>query len=284
MKPLLNFDPVEHKYRIETNGEPLELVSVTTLIHMYMPEFETKEVLDRITQEAIKDPNHTYYAMSQSDILNLWEFKSEIGRARGSVFHNHVETYLKKELEYQTGLRSRKPSRIPTSINHTKGTAVDITKQWSGFMNFRDAHPWILYQCEQCIYSLEDRLAGTPDAVFKDPTVEGGYILVDWKTSKELRREFKTAKYARFFTHWSIMNFPALNYWEYALQVNIYSYMLGLQGIKITKMFVIRFGDDCGDMCYQMNEMPFLTVQVDNLMKSRRSELNAALAKNNPNT
>lgn len=268
----INFDEEKHRYWSEINGEAQEYTSVTTLLKQYTPTFDTHAVIDRLLASAADKPDHKYFALSSDEIASQWEHKSDISRAKGIIFHKTVETYLLKEQEYFEGKRKTKPTKDPACIKNTKTTAIDITNHWKGFLNFRKECPWKLYNTEQIIFSPRDLLAGTPDALFHDPETPGSLILVDWKTSKPLETEFKNKKYAEYFTHWSIMHLPTLNYWHYALQINIYAYMLEQKGLKISKRLVLRFGEDCGKDNVEYYYMPDLSKEVSNLLSSRRAE------------
>lgn len=274
MKKELNFDEKEHRYWIQKDDNNVAVyTSVTTLLKEYVSDFDTEEVLDRITKKAADDPDHRYFALSKQEIKETWDLKSDIACLKGTIFHKVLEAHLVKEVDYLEGRRKTKPSNNPACIKNTSSTSIDLTKSWQGFLNFREQFPWRLYSSEEMFFLDDDEIAGTPDAIFHDPNNPGCYIVVDWKTSKPLVAQFKNVKWAKYYNHPALSHIPELNYWSYALQVNIYAYMINkCKGLKITEMVVLRFGEDCGDLYFEYYRMPDLQMDVKNLMFLRRQE------------
>lgn len=272
MEAEINFDEESHRYWSQREDQTIEYTSVTTLLKEYVPEFDAEEVLRRLTKAASDDPDHRYFALSKQEILARWDHKSEVACIRGTIFHKTVEAHLCKEAEYLAGKRKTKPGELPATIKNTASTSIDLRKCWEGFLNFRNHFPWKLYSSEEMFFLEEDRIAGTPDAIFHDPNDPEGYIVVDWKTSKPLVTEYKNKKFAEYFNHWSLAHIPTLNYWVYALQINLYAYMINKRrGLKITEMVVLRFGEYCEPYGFQYFRMPDLQKEITNLLDSRRS-------------
>lgn len=273
MEAEINFDEASHRYWSKRNSKTIEYTSATTLLKEYVPEFDTQEVLRRLTMAASDDPEHRYFALSKQEILDQWEHKSEVACIRGTIFHKTVEAHLCKEAEYLQGKRKTKPNKLPATIKNTASTSIDLKACWEGFLNFRSHFPWRLYSSEEVFFLDEDEIAGTPDAIFHDPNDPEGYIVVDWKTSKPLVSQFKNPKFKEYFTHPAIAHIPTLNYWVYALQVNLYAYMINKRkGLKITEMVILRFGEDCGEYGFNYYRMPDLQKEIGELLAARREE------------
>jgi hypothetical protein len=76
-------------------------------------------------------------------------------------------------------------------------------EQFAAFVN---DHPhWSIYRVEWQLFDEDEKLAGTPDAVFVD-TLTNGYVLVDWKRVRDIVGYNKMA--------------------IYSLQLNLYAEML----------------------------------------------------------
>lgn len=273
MEEEINFDEESHKYWTQEGDETLVYISVTTLIEKHVPEFNTNEVLKRLMVSASDNPQHRYFALSKQEIVDRWDFKSETACLRGTIFHKTIEAYLCKEAEYLQGKRKTKPGKLPATIKNTASTIIDLNKHWEGFLSFRKHFPWKLYSSEEPFFLKEFLIAGTPDAIFHDPKDPEGYIVVDWKTSKPLQTEFKDSKFNEYFTHPVLKNIPALNYWKYALQINIYAYMINKKkGLKITEMVILRFGEDCKAHGFEYFRMPDLQKEVEIFLQDYTEE------------
>ena len=74
---------------------------------------------------------------------------------------------------------------------------------------------------EFIVFSERLRLAGTIDVLAKRK-IQLGVYLFDWKTNKKIVKANKYRKYAKF----PIEHLPDNNYTKYALQLNLYEYLL----------------------------------------------------------
>tara|TARA_R110002072_G_scaffold45565_5_gene126941 strand:- start:147998 stop:148828 length:831 start_codon:yes stop_codon:yes gene_type:complete len=275
MENPVNFDPVKHRYYVEDVDGEIEYISVSNYINTLKTPFDRTGVLDRIMIAARDKPGHKYHMKSKSDILTEWEENGKLASARGTLLHFCIETYLKEEA------LGEKPNCFPVAVQESQDTDSDLVAYWRGFVNFRAAYPWKLTFSERILASSEYKIAGTPDVLFEDPDHPGYHILVDWKSTKPLKKE--VTRYTKYFTHWAVMNLPDTNYWSYCLQLSLYSMMLKEQGYKISRACVVRFGHGTGNSLYEITEMDFLDANIKNLLCSRKLEIKIYNQKNEDN-
>jgi hypothetical protein len=89
--------------------------------------------------------------------------------------------------------------------------------------------------------------------------------IYDWKRCKEIT---KTNRGGEFATNPIIEHFPDTNYWHYALQLNIYKYILQTKyGKTITDLYLIVLHPDAKN--YQRIKLPNIQSEVDELFKER---------------
>ena len=86
------------------------------------------------------------------------------------------------------------------------------------------------------------------DALFKH---EDKYIICDWKTSKEIKKE---NEYENALTK-CISHLPNANFWHYSLQLNYYKYILEKKYyIKVEKMILVNLLKDSYTI-YEIDDM-----------------------------
>ena len=144
------------------------------------------------------------------------------------------------------------------------GEPVDQTSDHMRlFLSWATTCPEVLrpYRTEWEVFGEEENIAGSIDAVFRDD--RGGFVIVDWKRTKELEKECRSFRGRRMG--------PPLAHLEdckgvkYALQLNLYRFILEkYYGMRIHRLLLVCVHPDCG-------ERPFVK-EVD-LMPSEASEL-----------
>lgn len=89
------------------------------------------------------------------------------------------------------------------------------------------------------IYDEDLKLCGCVDMIYKHKK-EKHYIIIDWKTSKNIKMEGYKNSCSECIKH-----IPDSNYWHYTLQLNYYKYILeNKYNLKIKKMLMLVLCDD----------------------------------------
>jgi hypothetical protein len=98
--------------------------------------------------------------------------------------------------------------------------------------------------------------------------------IYDWKRCREIT---KTNRGNKFATHPAIEHLPDTNYWHYALQLNIYKYILQTKyGKTITDLYLIVLHPEAQN--YQRIKLPDLQTEVSALFEERIQQFAAAAA------
>eukprot|EP00973_Karenia_brevis_P092308 12411777-Karenia_brevis.AAC.1 len=207
---LISFHEAEHKYTFR--GEPVPR-SVTGLLHSYTHEFNPTLALSVMRPDKRKDLEARGVGSTDAEILRHWQFHGEVQRARGQLLHYHVEQALNG--------RSIEEPHSPELKQ-----ALHVI---NAFMVNCGLRP---YRTEVCLYHEGLRVAGQADLLCTDK--DNCLVVCDWKRCREIRTEnaFRSMKEP-------LENLPDSNYWVYALQLNLYAYILSDQyGYTVTSMYL----------------------------------------------
>lgn len=90
-------------------------------------------------------------------------------------------------------------------------------------------------------------------------------VIYDWKRCREIT---KTNRANKFATHPAIEHLPDTNFWHYALQLNIYKYILQTKyGKTVTDLYLIVLHPESQN--YQRIKLPNLQTEVTELFEER---------------
>jgi hypothetical protein len=90
-------------------------------------------------------------------------------------------------------------------------------------------------------------------------------VIYDWKRCREIT---KTNRANKFANHPAIEHLPDTNYWHYALQLNIYKYILQTKyGKTVTDLYLIVLHPEAQN--YQRVKLPDLQTEVHELFEER---------------
>lgn len=195
-KDIITFTENGHTYIDNSNRA---YMSVTTLIGKAFPKFDSLGIAQKKASKL---------GISVEDVLNEWEEKGNIGRNNGTRVHEYCENYvLNKTLLYN-------PIDINEKIRFDSAISM-IDKLVSLF------NP-IATETEKLVFSPHFQLAGSIDWLFK--LKEDQYIIFDWKI---LSRDLSKSGFNNQTGHiLPTINIQDSNYWHYALQLQIYEYIL----------------------------------------------------------
>ena len=216
------FDEKSHTYTIGGTVIP----SVSSIVHRYSP-FDK----EKVASDCSRNPKSEYYGMSVSDIIALWEKKSD----EGSAVHEFGEAcYL-----YMTGnedlIEGPFASRLSANgIVAESPKEIAIAKWWAS----QDWKRLCPIAKETMVYNPLLNYAGTFDLLLYDCIVDT-FILRDYKTNKDL---------LRWFGKWLSGQFYKIikdsDEGKYTIQQNLYSLQLRNIGINISERTLIWLRED----------------------------------------
>lgn len=227
----ITFQDEGHKYIIG-EGDQSNYISVTNFVKNQFPTFEPDYIINKM-KASPKWPESKYYGMTNEEIKELWNNSGNKAKAEGTGLHNSIDLYFKEELETE-----------PESI------------EWSYFKQFLNNFDDEPYRSEWMIYDEDSKICGTLDFIAKNK--DGTYTIVDWKRSKNISEP-------------STIFMTNTTYWHYALQLNLYQYILERHyNMKITKLLIVQMHPDTGLKIYKM---PNLQGKLSKLLRQRRLKL-----------
>ena len=204
----IEFEENKHIYTI--NGEK-NYTSVTTFVHSNFSKFDSDAIITNMMNSK-KWQNNKYYGKTKNEIKLLWKKNGQESARLGTKLHYNIESFYNNN-----------------PIN-------DNTVEYTFFENFyNDFSHLTPYRTEWMVYDEELRWAGSIDMVFENS--DGTLQIYDWKRCKEIT---KTSYWNKFSLNSKINDIPDTNFWHYALQLNIYKYILEKNYNKIvTELYLV---------------------------------------------
>jgi len=183
------FEPIAHTYTRKGNN----YISVTTLIHEFTAEFDRDGVSKKISDRD---------GISQEELLTLWDIKRDFACVLGTEFHLYVETYLRDRRKIET-------------ITGIEGRLDEFHRFWDKYSGILE-----IVENELILFDDKSQVAGAIDCLARNKK-NGKYIILDWKTNKEIKDS----------NQWQTMNHPFehlddCNFNHYSLQLAVYKEIL----------------------------------------------------------
>lgn len=200
----LTFEEKEHRYFVE--GKPIK-TSVSGLISEFYEHFNA---------QAIAPFSAKKLGMTTEEVLKQWADINQESRDRGHRVHNFGELYQFN--------RSLKPS----------------CPQEEAIVAFWESLPdhIISVAAELRMYHFKHLFAGTADIILFNTKTQT-YIIADYKTNKDLFKNYKGKTMTGPFSHF--LDNP-LNH--YVIQLSYYQLLLEQVGIKVEKRVIVWLGLD----------------------------------------
>jgi len=204
----IQFDEPTHKYTIHGDAS---YISVTTFIKPLFEEFDPDAVIASMMKSR-KWPSSKYFGMSPTDIKDAWKLAGTEASSAGTKLHADIEAFYNGE------------------------SVVNDSTEFQYFKAFAAQCKLKPYRAEWIVFDDERKLAGTIDMVFE--CADGTLAIYDWKRAKSIEKANAWNKYGK---HPSIEHLPDTNYWHYALQLNLYKFILEQNyGKTVSSLVLVR--------------------------------------------
>lgn len=242
-----------HKYIIESDLQST-YVSVTTWVHNHFGKFDPDEVIRNMTTGAKWKEGHKYWGMNAEEIKAMWSENGKSASEAGTLLHARIEDFYNAPLDAATNANA---------LAHYYGSTEDLEKdiqcrEWGFFLEFvQDFLDLEAFRTEWRIYDEDLKIAGSIDMVFRNP--DGSFSIYDWKRAKEITQNGygKNSKTA------ALRHIPDSNYWHYALQLNLYKYILERKyDMRIQDLCLVRLHPDASGATYERIVLPDLTKEI----------------------
>jgi hypothetical protein len=267
----IHFDEGPHKYTIKgvdgINPETDEFTSVTTLVHQHFEHFDAKKVIAAMmrNQKKWNDPiaNPKYYGKTAEEIEEMWSKAGQEAAAAGTAMHHEIECFYNQP--------QQPPATAPATNSVEFQYFLNFNREYVSADEGATLRP---YRTEWTVFHEEARIAGSIDMVYEmiEPdtatdtaTTPPPLVIYDWKRCREIT---KTNRANKFATHPAIEHLPDTNFWHYALQLNIYKYILQTKyGKTVTDLYLIVLHPESQN--YQRIKLPNLQTEVTELFEER---------------
>ena len=201
--------------------------SVTSYVNSMFNKFDSDKIIGYMMSSR-KWSENKYYGMTKEEIKLEWSKKGQLAAQAGTELHENIE-------DFYNGI----------VINNT-------SKEYGYFINFKNDFPKLKpYRTEWVIYHEEARFTGSVDMVFE--LDDGTFEIYDWKRVEEISKASKNNEWSKG----SILNIPDSKYWHYALQLNIYKFILQSKyNIIISNLYLLAL---------HPNNNNYIRIHVNNL-------------------
>lgn len=199
----IEFTEETHAYKSIIDGQELKYVSGTTFLGKYFPPFDPTGV---ITARCAKKEG-----ISVEEIKERWAAKGRESTRLGTRLHELCEDIV-----------------LGREIRNTAENIVEAKRFENGKKIATKLRNSIdILGVEKIVFShrLPTPIAGTID-LFGRSRKDGSYLILDWKTNKEIERENKYKK----FCLPPIQHIPDTALYHYALQLSLYQFLLKFEG------------------------------------------------------
>lgn len=226
----LTFIDEGHKYFL--NGKEMECVS--NVAHRFQEHIDSYKLATETYERNFNKPSSKYYKMTVDEIVNSWKKISDEACTTGTFHHEFGESAF----YYMTGQYDKILPEFKDRLTEDGGFKAIHPKE-EAVVKFYEDIP-------QCIIPIlaETRVfveygkagyAGTFDILFYyDPALDGlpedrgGLIIMDWKTNKDLYKNFNSQTLLSPFNE--LLDMPLSTY---KLQLSLYENALYKIGLKV---------------------------------------------------
>ena len=239
---LLSFEPSEHIYLYDGR---IQLTAVSDIINQFFSPFDSIGLSERVARRD---------GISQCEVLEEWDCKGLESREVGTFLHAQIEAFF-----------SNKPVSLNTHFYYngefvkvSKDVSIDIEMIY--FQTFLRDNPITPFRTEWHIFDIDLKIAGTIDLLCRNGS---HFDIYDWKRSR---------KASPNQTIWrnginGLEHVPDISFYHYALQQNLYKYILEKNyGIIVENMYIVVLHPMFGN--YQKFKIPNMSREIS-IIKSR---------------
>ena len=209
------FDEAPHTYTVDdTHVVPR---SVTGVLHQFVNAFDADVALAEMRARNTWVWKQESYLTEQGEVMSddqikeKWAHNGLVQRSHGTLLHYHVEQFL-------NGASIEEPH----------------SPEFQQFLYLHEdviAPNFTVYRTEISLFHVGLQVAGQADCLCLD--ADGSIAIWDWKRSKEIRMDSLRQMRA------PLVHLPDSNYFHYALQLNLYRYMLESEyDLRVSRMLL----------------------------------------------
>ena len=251
-----------HKYIVDLEPN-VKYTSVTTWIHEHFEKFDSDKIINKMMSGSGWKEGHKYWGMTPEQIKNQWNSNKDAVSGAGTDMHFDIECF-NNDKRFSFQYTNKELVEIYLSDNREKLHEKPL--EWQYFINFVKDHSHLKpFRTEWTVFNEDIKISGSIDMVYENP--DGTLSIYDWKRSKNITR---INQFNKFAITPCICHLPDSNFWHYALQLNMYKYILETKYDKIVKdLCLVRLHPDAEEKNYELIQLPILTVEIYDLVQQR---------------
>lgn len=279
-----------HKYVILSDVKS-EYTSVTSWCHSHFSKFNAEQAIEFIFKSKHWNETHKYWGMTKEEIKELWDKNRNGVSSAGTELHFHIECFMNNlhlnkyythfdlYKYYETNKFNTLDYSISVETNISEKSIISITSnnkhlntiEWYYFLKFIKDTPYLKpYRTEWTIYDEDIKIAGSVDMVYEND--DGTLSIYDWKRCKNIIRISNWNKYAETRC---ICHIPDTNFWHYALQLNVYRYIIQTKYGKFVKeLKLVVLHPENENNSYEIIDLPIMNYEISELIVERKRLLN----------
>lgn len=248
----ITFEEKSHVYTIDYPlSKNKNYTSVTTWIHTLFAEFDAKKIIASMRNKK-SWPTSKYFGKTDEEIQDEWNINRDHAANLGTKMHFNIECFY---------------NNIPV---------VDDSIEFTYFQTFETMRlqdsiekTWIPFRTEWTVFDEDYLLAGSIDMIFEDP--DGKLHIFDWKRCKQIQKSNPWQKYAIVDC---IEGVPDTNYWHYAIQLNLYRYILEHKyNKKVDGLWLVCLHPENKNKSFIRIKVPILSDDVSKLCTYRKQQV-----------
>lgn len=257
----LTFVEDGHKYFLK--GKEMECVS--NVAHMFQEHIDTTKLATETFERNFNKPSSKYYQMTVNEIIESWEKISETSCSHGTSIHEFGESAF----YYMIGQYDKILPDFKDRLTEDGGFKAIHPKE-EAIVKFYEEIPRciipILAETRVFVEYNKSGYAGTFDILFYyDAELIGkadtnsGAIIMDYKTNKDLYKNFKEQKLLPPFN--DLLDMPLSTY---KLQLSLYENALHKISIKVVGRRILWLKPDAE---YEKINLESYQKEIDNELK-----------------
>lgn len=254
-----------HKYIVDLEPN-VKYTSVTTWIDEHFEKFDSDKIIAKMMSGSGWKKGHKYWGMTPEQIKYQWNANKEAVSGAGTDMHFHIECFNNNK-QFTFHYTNKELVEIYLS---EQLQLSELPLEWQYFINFVKDHSHLKpYRTEWTVFNEDIKISGSIDMVYENP--DGTLSIYDWKRSKNITR---INNFNKFASTPCICHLPDSNFWHYALQLNMYKYILETKYDKIIKdIYLVRLHPDAEEKNYELIQLPILRVEIYDLVQERIKNL-----------
>ena len=236
----IEFFEETHLYKSIINGREIKYTSGTGVIHNCFPPFDPSgEITKRC---ALKE------GITIEELKAKWKAKGDASCKFGTRVHECCE-----DIELGKSENELRNTPIDEHEKIVFGHAVNIARRFRQQLD--------ILGVEKIVFSPDLEIAGTID-LFARSRKDGSYVIIDHKTNQTIDTENKWNNFALS----PIEHVPAINFYTYALQLNLYRYLLQREGYVPKRAKFKLFLNHLTEAGAKLIELPNMQLEIRDIV------------------